>query len=198
MRREPLFLASVLALLGGCATLLHGPYQEVALESNPPGATATIMPTLSERGTNYLDPTKQYTVTTPATVRLRRDNTYRVDIQKSGYKLATTKLVSSYDWLNAPVACGPCELIGDLPTYDLKGGRCRCASWRGPSTSTRAASSPRGGRGCVSSAPRRCSATPSSSGPGRAASSRTGTGSARRRSRPRSSRRASQPARRWG
>src|SRR5439155_781702 len=64
---------------------------------------------------------KQYTVTTPATVRLRRDNTYRVDIQKSGYKLATTKLVSSYDWLNAPVACGPCELIGDLPTYDLKG-----------------------------------------------------------------------------
>jgi len=121
MRREPLFLASVLALLGGCATLLHGPYQEVALESNPPGATATIMPTLSERGTNYLDPTKQYTVTTPATVRLRRDNTYRVDIQKSGYKLATTKLVSSYDWLNAPVACGPCELIGDLPTYDLKG-----------------------------------------------------------------------------
>jgi len=121
MRREPLFLASALALLGGCSTLLHGPYQEVALESNPPGATATVVPTLSERGTNYLDPTKQYTVTTPATVRLRRDNTYRVDIQKSGYKLSTTKLVSSYDWLNAPVVCGPCELVGDLPTYDLKG-----------------------------------------------------------------------------
>ena len=121
MRREPLFLASALALLGGCSTLLHGPYQEVALESNPPGATATVVPTLSERGTNYLDPTKQYTVTTPATVRLRRDNTYRVDIQKAGYKLSTTKLVSSYDWLNAPVVCGPCELVGDLPTYDLKG-----------------------------------------------------------------------------
>src|SRR2546426_51328 len=106
MRREPLFLASALAFLGGCSTLLHGPYQEVALESNPPGATATVVPTLSERGTNYLDPTKQYTVTTPATVRLRRDNTYRVDIQKSGYKLSTTKLVSSYDWLNAPGAGG--------------------------------------------------------------------------------------------
>src|SRR3989442_7789178 len=121
MRREPLFLASALTLLGGCSTLLHGPYQEVALESNPPGATATVVPTLSERGTNYLDPTKQYTVTTPATVPLRRDNTYRVDIQKSGYKLSTTKLVSSYDLLNAPVVCEPCELEGDLSTYDLKG-----------------------------------------------------------------------------
>ncbi len=121
MRPEPLVLASALALLGGCSTLLHGRYQEVALESNPPGATATIVPTLSERGTNYLDPTKQYTVTTPATVRLRRDNTYRVDMQKPGYKLSTTKLVSSYDWLNAPVVCGPCELVGDLPRYDLKG-----------------------------------------------------------------------------
>jgi len=121
MRREPLFLTCVLALVSGCATLIHGPYQEVSVESNPPGATATIVPTLSERGTNYLDPTRQYTVTTPATVRLRRDNTYRVDVQKSGYKLTSTKVVSSYDWLNAPVVCGPCELIGDLPTYDLKG-----------------------------------------------------------------------------
>src|SRR2546428_1413113 len=121
MRREPLFRASALAFLGGCSTLRHGPYQEVALESNPPGATATVVPTLSERGPNYLDPTRQYTVTTPATVRLRRDNTYRVDVQKSGYKLTSTKEVSSYDWLNAPVVCGPCELIGDLPTYNLKG-----------------------------------------------------------------------------
>src|SRR5260370_38734068 len=107
MRREALFLASALAFLGGCSTLLHGPYQEVALESNPPGATATIVPTLSARGTNYLDPTKQHTVTTPATVRLPRDNTYRVDGQKSGYKLTSTKLVSSYDCLNAPVVCSP-------------------------------------------------------------------------------------------
>jgi hypothetical protein len=121
MRREPLILASALTLLGGCATLIHGPYQEVDLESSPPGATVTIVPTLSERGTNFLDPTKKYTTTTPATVRLRRDNSYRVDFEKSGYKLSTTKLLSSYDWLNAPVVCGACELVGDLPTYDLKG-----------------------------------------------------------------------------
>jgi len=121
MRRDPLFLISMLACVSGCATLFHGPYQEVSVESNPPGATATIVPTLSERGTNFLDPTKQYTVTTPATVRLRRDNSYRVDLQKSGYKLASTKVVSSYDWLNAPVVCGPCEFVGDLPSFDMKG-----------------------------------------------------------------------------
>ena len=50
MRRERLLLAPALVLLGGCATLIHGPYQDVSLESNPPGATATVVPTLSERG----------------------------------------------------------------------------------------------------------------------------------------------------
>jgi hypothetical protein len=121
MRREGLFLASVLGLLGGCATVIHGPYQEVSIDSNPPGATATVTPTLSERGVNFIDPNKEYKVTTPATVRLRRDNSYRVDVQKPGYKTASTKLLSSYDWVWAPVTCGPCELVGDLPTYNLKG-----------------------------------------------------------------------------
>ena len=121
MRREPVFLACVLAWLGGCATVIHGPYQDVAVESDPPGATATLTATLSERGLNFLDPKKTYTVTTPGTVRLRRDNTYRVEVMKPGYKLAATKLVSSYDWLWSPVTCGPCELVGDLPTFDMKG-----------------------------------------------------------------------------
>lgn len=121
MRRYPLFLAPVLGLLGGCATLIHGPYQDVALESNPPGATATVTPMMSERGPNYLDPKKNYTVTTPGTVRLRRDNSYRVELTKPGYKLATSNVVSSYDWAWAPVVCGPCEFAGDLPTFDMKG-----------------------------------------------------------------------------
>jgi hypothetical protein len=121
MRGERLFVASVLVVLGGCATLIHGPYEDVAFESNPPGATATVTATMSERGPNYLDPKKSYTVTTPATLRLRRDNTYRVEMQKPGYRIATSKVVSSYDWAWAPVTCGPCELVGDLPTYDMKG-----------------------------------------------------------------------------
>jgi hypothetical protein len=114
-----LVLASLCALLGGCATMIHGPYQEVRVESDPPGATATISPLLSERGPAFLDEKKQ-TVTTPATVRLRRDNSYRVELQKPGHKIATNQVVSSYDWLLAPYACGPCEAIGQLPTYDMK------------------------------------------------------------------------------
>jgi len=121
MRRYALAIVMGVAWLCGCATIVHGPLQDVRIESTPPGATATISPLLSERGPNFLDTTKQYTVTTPATLRLRRDNTYRVEIAKQGYKIDTTKIVPSYDWLWAPVMCGPCEAVGELPTYDLKG-----------------------------------------------------------------------------
>lgn len=116
MKREPLLLAAM-AVLGGCATLVHGPYQEVRIESNPPGATATVTAQSSQRGPLFLDDRKQ-TVTTPATVRLLRDNNYRIEIQKPGYKVANQQVVSEYDWLWGTVACGPCEAVGALPTYD--------------------------------------------------------------------------------
>lgn len=115
MRRVALW--ATLAVVGsGCATVLHGNLQEVRIESSPPGATATISPMTSERGPLFLDAEKRV-VTTPATVKLRRDNTYRVEIEKAGYTSSMTQVVSSYDWLSAPVFCGiPCELVGDA--YD--------------------------------------------------------------------------------
>jgi hypothetical protein len=119
MKRDRLLLAIALAALNGCATLVHGPYEEVRIESDPPGATATISAQTSQRGPLFLDARKQ-TVTTPATVRLLRDNNYRIELQKPGYKVTTTNVVSAYDWLWAPVACGPCEAVGELPTYDMK------------------------------------------------------------------------------
>ena len=118
MTRHPFIFASLCFLAGGCATFIHGPYQNVRIESDPPGATATINPTLNERGANFLDQKKQ-TVTTPATVRLQRDTTYRVELNKPGYRVGSTKVVSSYDWLWSPLACGPCEAAGQLPTYDM-------------------------------------------------------------------------------
>lgn len=119
MKREPLVLAAALALLGGCATVVHGPYQDVRIESNPPGATATVSAQVSERGPGYLDEEKVRKVTTPATVRLLRDNTYRVEVEKPGYKLASTQIDSEYDWFWGQVTCGPCEAIGALPSYDV-------------------------------------------------------------------------------
>jgi hypothetical protein len=119
--RHSLYLAALATWLGGCATVIHGPLQDVRVESDPPGATATITPMQSERGPAFLDTNKKITITTPATVRLRRDNTYRVELEKPGYKFGTTKVTSAYDWLWSPALCGPCEAIGELPTYDMKG-----------------------------------------------------------------------------
>jgi hypothetical protein len=110
--------ACLVLLLGGCATVVHGPYQEVRIDSTPPGATATVTAQTSERGPLFLD-TQKHTVTTPGTVRLLRDNTYRVEVQKPGYKIATAQIVASYDWLWAPLSCSPCEAVGELPTYDM-------------------------------------------------------------------------------
>jgi hypothetical protein len=119
MKLRPLCFASLVSLVAGCATVMHGPYQNVRIESEPPGATATITPSLSARGPNFLDDQKQ-TVTTPATVRLRRDNTYRVEWQKTGYKIGSSQVVHSYDWIWAPLLCAPCEAIAELPTFDAK------------------------------------------------------------------------------
>jgi hypothetical protein len=100
----------------GCATLVHGPRQEVRIESTPPGATATISPIESQRGIGYL--AEKQVVTTPATVKLYRDNTYRVDFEKAGYGSARADLVSHYDWFWGQLACGPCEALADLPKLD--------------------------------------------------------------------------------
>jgi hypothetical protein len=94
--------------------------QDVRIESTPPGAAVTIYPQQSQRGPLFLDE-EQVKATTPSTVRLRRDTNYRVEFQKTGYVIGEKKIVSKYDWLFAPVACGPCEAVGELPTYDMKG-----------------------------------------------------------------------------
>ncbi|MFN8545948.1 MAG: hypothetical protein U0807_17330 [Candidatus Binatia bacterium] len=118
MTRIEWMLGIMVAMLAGCATVGHGLYQDVHIDSNPPGATATVSGTASERGPLFLD-SEKHVVTTPATVRLRRDNSYRVEIEKPGYAITQKQIVSSYDWLWAQVACGPCEFVGDLPRNDM-------------------------------------------------------------------------------
>jgi len=119
-RRSSLLLAPAFALLGGCATLVHGKYQVIRVDSTPPGATATITPLSSERGPLFMDE-ERHTVTTPAEVKLLRDNAYRIEYEKAGYKRASKQLESSYDWIWAPAACAPCEAIGETPVPDMTG-----------------------------------------------------------------------------
>jgi hypothetical protein len=120
MIREATFLATALAAFTGCATLVHGPSQDVLIDSNPSGAKVTVAAQLSQRGPNFVDKEKQV-VTTPATVRLRRDSNYRVEVEKEGYKIGNGQVVSEYNWLLSPLWCGPCEAIGSLPENDMKG-----------------------------------------------------------------------------
>lgn len=117
--RGALALALGGSLAAGCSTLFHGPTQQVRIESDPPGAEATITPQTSTRGPTFLieGDTK---VRTPATVELRRDTFYRVEFQKEGYKIGTTKVRSEYDFLNAPIVAGPFEAIGALPKPDMQ------------------------------------------------------------------------------
>ena len=51
MIRQATFLAVAVAALSGCATVVHGPYQDVMIDSNPPGAQATVTAQLSDEGT---------------------------------------------------------------------------------------------------------------------------------------------------
>jgi hypothetical protein len=109
------FVPAVLAIsLGGCATFVHGPYQDVRIDSNPPGATATIYPQQSQRGPLFLNE-EQIKLTTPTTIRLHRDTNYRVEFQKTGFVIGEKKIVSHYDWLLGSSLCWPCEAIGASP-----------------------------------------------------------------------------------
>lgn len=105
-------------LATGCSTIIHGPRQDVKVDSNPPGATVTINPITSQRGNGYLD--EKQTVTTPAVVRLRRDNDYRMDFEKAGAGTARAELISHYDWFWGQLSCGVCEAVGDLPDLNTQ------------------------------------------------------------------------------
>jgi hypothetical protein len=62
----------IFALLGGCATIVNGKTQEIAISSVPPGATVLI--------------DGSQTVITPTTVALRRNKDYVFTIMKDGYQ----------------------------------------------------------------------------------------------------------------
>lgn len=60
-------------LTSGCATAINGTTQKVDITSNPPGASALLLP----QGT---------TVTTPARVELSRKKVYTVIFSREGYR----------------------------------------------------------------------------------------------------------------
>ena len=66
-----LVVASLIQI--GCATIINGQEQNVSIKTDPPGATATILP----EGT---------TVSTPADVDLARGSVHTVKLELPGYR----------------------------------------------------------------------------------------------------------------
>jgi len=83
-----LVLAALLAVYG-CATIINRTTQPVFLQSDPPGATATI------------DGTKQ--VQTPASLKLKRGKNHLITFEKAGYRSKTIAIdheLSGWVWGN--------------------------------------------------------------------------------------------------
>ncbi|GBD26442.1 hypothetical protein HRbin30_01774 [bacterium HR30] len=93
-------------VLAGCATLINGPTQKVQIVSDPPGAVAKVA---------------GREVTTPATLELRRNASYRVTFEKQGYEPTQREIarrINNHVYWNV--------LVGGLPgmLVDLSSGAC--------------------------------------------------------------------------
>jgi len=90
---QPLGVALLLVLaplLSGCATVIHGTHQDVRVETDPSGATASV---------------GDQKITTPGVLKLRRkEKALEIVVEKEGYetrRVALTRKDSGWDWLNA-------------------------------------------------------------------------------------------------
>ncbi len=82
---------------GGCATLMRGQTQKVTFETEPAGATVTI------GGKDY---------TTPATVELKRKETYAVTVAKAGFRSVVFRLQAQWDGASLGNAVLPGGSVG--------------------------------------------------------------------------------------
>ena len=85
-------------VLSGCATVIHGTHQDVRVETEPPGATASV---------------GDQKITTPGVLKLKRkEKALEIVVEKEGYetrRVALTRKDSGWQWLNMigiPVGIG--------------------------------------------------------------------------------------------
>jgi streptogramin lyase len=87
-----------LCVCAGCASIVSGPKQEIAVTSDPPGASVLV---------------RDQTITTPGTITLARKQDYTVRVSKEGYYENMAELRSREN----PWIVG--NLLWDLPTTGL-------------------------------------------------------------------------------
>jgi hypothetical protein len=118
LRSLPPLLVTFLAT--GCATVLHGSRQNVRVETDPPGATASAV---------------GRKITTPGVLKLpRKEKTLEVLVEKDGYvsrRVTLTRKASGAGWANllfmpAGAAIGAsfcCDTSSDASVLELMVGR---------------------------------------------------------------------------
>ena len=89
----------MLAALSGCASITRGTTEAYAIETIPPGATASL--------SNGL------TCTTPCSLKVKRRGDFVVTIERDGYEPVTASITSSVDGAGAAGMAGN-VLIGGL------------------------------------------------------------------------------------
>ena len=83
--------------LGGCASIIHGKYQDINFQTTPPGAKAVI--------------DRKITITTPGSVELRRKYEHEVKICKDNYRPETLRIFRTFSgWYICNLLLAP--LIG--------------------------------------------------------------------------------------
>jgi len=91
----------------GCATIVHGRYQDIGIASTPSDANARL---------------DSMTVKTPSTLHLKRNQSYSVNIEKEGYESASATFTSHLSgWLWGNVLFG--GLIGLLVDFITGGAK---------------------------------------------------------------------------
>ena len=77
--KQILIIATICAFLPGCASIVHGTRQKIAIATDPLGAEVS---------------TGEITMTTPCSLNLKRKNDHILSIHKPGYETETVKLTS--------------------------------------------------------------------------------------------------------
>jgi hypothetical protein len=82
MGLKTIAMIALLAMAGGCATIMRGSEQSIDFQTVPPGATVSV---------------DNKTLITPASVSLKRLKTYPVVISKPDYRTIEFKLIPEFD-----------------------------------------------------------------------------------------------------
>lgn len=90
-------LAALMLTLSACASIINGRTQMVGITSDPPGAMVSVVGRFDRYG-QRVEPSDGISITTPGVLRLARTDSYRLLVQKDGYRSQEARVEHRYSW----------------------------------------------------------------------------------------------------